>query len=131
MSKVDNFEAFMKPVVSKEKEVEISDRFKDKNGKVQKVRLKGLSTEEVQQIVRDSGREGEDDLMLTRRLIVACMVYPNLKDKTLCDFYKAYEPQEVLMKIFSEPNEYTKLASEVTKLLGVKTDKQLRQEAKN
>ena len=131
MVKVDNFEAFMKPVVAKEREVEISDRFKDKNGKVQKVKLKGLPTEDIQRIVRESNRQNEDDVTLTNRLVVECMVYPNLKDKTLCDYYKVYEPQEVLMKVFSAPDEYTKLTKEVTKLLGIKSDRQLRQEAKN
>lgn len=131
MAKVDNFEAFMKPVVSKEKELVISERFKDKSGKVQKVKIKGLSTDEVQKIVKESGRLGEDDYQLTKRLVVECLVSPDLRNKALCDYYKVYEPDEVLMKIFSEPNEYTKLAQEVSNLLGIKNDKQLREEAKN
>lgn len=131
MAKIDNYEAFMKPVEANEKEVEISDRFKDNEGNVQKVKLKGLSTEEIQKIISDSSRLGEDDFTLTKRLVVACVVYPNLRDKSLCDYYKVYEPEEVLMKIFSKPAEYTKLAKEVTNMLGIKTDVQLRAEAKN
>lgn len=131
MAKIDNFEAFMKPVVSKEKEFVISERFKDKSGKIQKVKIKGLSTDEVQKIVKESGRLGEDDYQLTKRLVVECLVSPDLRNKALCDYYKVYEPDEVLMKIFSEPNEYTKLAQEVSNLLGIKNDKQLREEAKN
>ena len=130
-NKVDNFEAFMHPIVHNEIEIEISDRFKNKDGEIEKVRIKGLSTEEVQKIVNKSNRLNESDTQLTNRLIVACMVYPNLREKTLCDYYKVYEPEEVLTKIFDRVDEYTKLSLEVNKLLGIKTDKQLRDEAKN
>lgn len=131
MAKLDNFEAFMQPVVEETKEVVISERFKDKNGKVQKVVLKGLSSEETQRIIQDSSRRGDDDLALTRRMIVECMVSPNLKDKALCDYYKVYDPEDLVLKIFSQPSEYKKLAEEVTKLLKIKTDAQLREDAKN
>ena len=131
MAQIDNFEAFMKPPVSTEREIFVSDRFKDAKGQVQKVKIKGISSDEIQATVKESARLGEDDYQLTLRLITKCMTYPNLKDKTLCDYYKEYEPEKVFLKIFSQPKEYMAIANAVTKMLGIKNDKQLGAEAKN
>ena len=121
---MDNFEKFMHPPVSAEKEIKVSER-------LGKVKIKGMSTEKIQEIISLSEKLGESEMQLQNRLIAECITYPNLRDTKLCDYYKVYEPQELISKIFDDVSEYMILSNAVTKILGIKTPEQMREEVKN
>lgn len=120
--------AFLHPVSTvEEKEAVISDRFVDENGTPVPFRIRSMTQEEMDTLVKKStktvrvnGQQVEhfDGLDLNRRLIVAATVEPAFADKEMCDAYGVVDPLLVPVKMLL-PGEYKKLLSAITELNGI------------
>lgn len=120
--------AFLHPVSSvEEKEIEISTRFVDENGLPVPFRIRSMTQEEMDSLVKKStktetikGAQSEhfDALEFNRRLIVASTVEPNFAEKDLCDAYGVVSPLLVPVKMLL-PGEYKKLLAAISELNGI------------
>ena len=139
---MSNLMAFLTPNTETTKKVIISDRFKDKEGKVVPFTIRSLSQEENEQIRRASTKpvmkngvaisEKLDSARFGKELMLACVVEPNFKAKELCDFFKTMDPLEVPGKML-KAGEYSKLVAAISELNGFADDEYeiLDEEAKN
>lgn len=119
--------AFLNPVITREeKEVIVSKRFQDEKGDPVPFRIRALTQEENDAIVRqatsrfkENGQTVErmDNVDFTRRLAVAATVEPDFRSKELCDAYGVMDPLLVPGKMLLS-GEYTKLISAITALSG-------------
>jgi hypothetical protein len=57
-----------------------------------------------------------------RRVIVEALVYPDLHDKELMDYYECYDFTEMPLKVFPNPKEYEEVANMVLSVLGILDD---------
>lgn len=71
-----------------------------------------------------------DRSLYTRRLILACVKEPDLKDKEICDYYGVIDPLEVAGKMLSV-GEYGILVDAIMELNGVNDAQEKLEEAKN
>jgi hypothetical protein len=136
-----NLQAFMLPPVEEEqKEVMISDRFKE-GDKVIPFKIKVISQETNEGLRKKASRPIRqnntvvgvdfDTDLYGKLLLQACVVYPNFKDAELCDFYKTKDPLEVPGRMLTA-GEYNKLIKEINILNGFLDDPNiLEDEAKN
>lgn len=134
--------AFLNPVQqTEEKDVVISDRFKDRDGKVVPFRIKALSQGEIEDITRRSRKvkivkgqqiESVDPVEVTNRIAVAATVNPPFASKELCDNYGVLDPLMVPGKML-RPGEFNRLIDEISALSGYNEDTtlQLENEIKN
>lgn len=133
-------DAFLHPVeLKQEKEVVISKRFLDSDGKPVPFKIRTISQEENEALSKRSvhikkidGRQFEalDDLEYTRRLIVACTVYPDFTNSELCQAYGVMDPLMVPGKMLIS-GEYKRLLQEIMKFNGFTSAVDLEEEAKN
>lgn len=133
-------DAFLHPVeLKQEKEVVISKRFQDSEGKLVPFKIRTISQEENEALSKRSvrikkidGRQFEalDDLEYTRRLIVACTVYPDFTNSELCQAYGVMDPLMVPGKMLIS-GEYKRLLQEIMKFNGFTSAVDLEEEAKN
>ena len=109
-----------------EKEIILSDRFKDENGNIQAFKIRSLTQEENDEITRKSykivksrngNQETFDAIEYNRRLVVAATVYPNFSDKEICDHFGTLDPLMVPGKML-KPGEYAMLLAEISDLSG-------------
>ena len=124
---MSGLEAFLHPIsLVEEKEVVISDRFRDENGSPIPFKIKSISQEENEAISRRcrkmrkvDGRKEEyfDGLEYNRRLIVACTVYPDFSDAQLCGAYGVMDPLLVPAKMLLG-GEYAALLNALLELCG-------------
>ena len=122
MSKIS---AFLHPVTTRvEKEVVVSDRFVDENGKPATFKIRALTQEEndtiasaATRVVEKNGQRVEylDSVDYVRRLVVAATVEPDLTSKELCDAYGVVSPKMVAVKMLLA-GEYNSLVAEITGL---------------
>ena len=112
--------------VSEEKEVIISDRFKDENGKIVPFKIRSLSQEEVENLAQKSRKirringkrmESVDDLELSRRIVVAGTVFPDFSNTELCNKYGTLDPLVVAVRMLKS-GEFKALASQISNLSG-------------
>ena len=68
--------------------------------------------------------------MYSRRLILACVVTPDLKDAELCEYYKCIDPLDVPGKMLSS-GEYGTLIDAINELNGFNDEGVVEDEAKN
>lgn len=132
--------AFLQPPVSgTTKEVIISDRFMDEDGKIMPFVIQAISQEEneslakksrIEKTVNDMPVDSLDNITYTKRLMLACVKEPDLRDAELCKYYGVVDPLEVLSKMLSI-GEYGALSEEVMKINGMKNKKEKMKEAKN
>lgn len=131
------------------------ESFKDENGKRIEMKVKLISNERIRKI-NESYRKrsiacdnngnpyisnGEvlfktehDSGKAYRHIIAEAIVEPDLGDKELMAFYNCYDKAEMVLKVFSEPGEYSYVFDTVMSALGIiKNDKddKLVKEAKN
>ena len=115
---MSNLAGFFKPLYTEEtREVVISDRFVDENGKPIPFKLKSLSQEQMRDIAKRSIREKivngkktqetDTDLFISRCLVTACL-QPDFKDEELCKNYGTIDPFELPQKMLLA-REYDKL----------------------
>lgn len=123
MSKIS---VFLHPAAAAEKEVVISDRFKDEKGNVVPFKIKAITQEENDLIskkatksYKENGQRYEylDSVDYCRRLVVASTVDPDFRDKELCEGYGVLDPLQVPGKMLFS-GEYAKLLQEIKALSG-------------
>lgn len=133
-------DAFLHPVeLKQEKEVVISKRFQDSEGKLVPFKIRTISQEENEALSKRSvrikkidGRQFEalDDLEYTRRLIVACTVYPDFTNSELCQAYGVMDPLMVPGKMLIS-GEYKRLLQAIMEFNDFTSAVDLEEEAKN
>ena len=129
--------AFLNPAnIQEEREVIISDRFKDDKGNPVAFKIRAMSQAENDENVklctkkRRVGSQTEeyfDNIEFSRRTIVEATVEPDFRAKELCDAYGVLDPLLVPGKML-RPGEYSRLMQEINELSGFAD---LEEEAKN
>ena len=138
---MDNLQAFLNPVSAEEvKEVVISKRFVDKDGKPVPFRIKTIMQEENERLTRKCRKvetirgqrvESLDNQKYNRALIVACTVEPDFRNADLCKAYGTVDPLDLPGKMLTV-GEANNLAREILDLNGFSDEaEQLEDEAKN
>lgn len=116
------------------------ESFKDENGNRLELEIRVLSSERIRKI-QDSYRKrsialdksgnpyisgGEvvfqtehDGNKALRHIMAEALVFPDLKDKELMDFYKCYDISEMPYKVFFKPEEYNYVFRTVMTALGI------------
>ena len=117
--------AFLKPVKTTiEKEVVISDRFVGDDGKPVPFKVRAISQEENDALVRaatktrnEGGQRVErlDSVEYAQRLIVAATVSPEFRAKDICEAYGVVSPLMVPGKMLLS-GEYNRLMKAITEL---------------
>lgn len=116
------------------------ESFKDENGNVLQFEIKKLSFEEIDHITEGYKKRrmatdkkgnplvvgGEvvwktenDTKRSTRHLIAEALVYPDLKDKKLMEYYGCKDITEMPLKVFPNADEYTHVVKIVMAALGL------------
>lgn len=138
---MDNLEAFM--IEEKEELVEYvaSTKFKDKEGKAIPWKIKSITADENQRIRKDcyfnvpmNGKRGRytKDFNSQKYLVLLateCVVYPDLQNAKLQDFYKVKSVEELLGKLLL-PGEYDDLMEKIQEINGYSLEDKV-EEAKN
>ena len=119
--------AFLHPVTaSEEKEVIISNRFQDENGRPVPFKIRALTQEENDAFVKQSTRrvkvdgqmvEQFDSVGFARRMVVAATVEPDFQAKELCEAYGVLDPLLAPGKMLLS-GEYKKLLAAINDLSG-------------
>lgn len=63
-----------------------------------------------------------DNNKALQRIIVEALVYPDLKNKELMDYFDCYEFAEMPIKVFPNPKEYDQVTNIVFSALGILND---------
>lgn len=132
--------AFLQPpVAGKTKGVVISNRFQDEEGNVVPFVIQAISQEENERLSKISMVEKNvdgmptdmlDHVAYTKRLMLACVKEPDLRDSELCKYYGTLDPEEVLGKMLSI-GEYQELSSQIMIINGFHNKREKLNEAKN
>ncbi|WP_312428293.1 phage tail assembly chaperone [Lacrimispora sp.] len=132
--------AFLQPPVTNvTKKVIISDRFKDDEGKPVPFVIKTITQKENENLARMSRKvssvkgkpvESLDNILYTKRLILACVQEPDLSDQEVCRHYGTEDPLEVPSQMLSI-GEYGRLSEAIMELNGMKDPEEKLEEAKN
>ena len=131
---------FLQPSPMEEtKEVIISDRFKDENGKPLPFKLRKIDSETSESLMKRCRRKERvngqiitevDNAKYTKLLVLACVVSPNFKDSEMCDFYKVINPEDVPSRMLSI-GEFSRLSDEIMKFNDFDTPEDIENEVKN
>lgn len=121
-------------------EVIVSERFKGEDGKVLPFKIKVIDQDENDRLINSSTitrrqKNGQvtkelNSTMYSRRLILACVVTPDLRDAELCEYYKCIDPLDVPGKMLSS-GEYGTLIDAINELNGFNDEGVIEDEAKN
>lgn len=119
----------------KNREIFVSDRFKNENGEVEKWIISPVTEKENEDIKRYAGffeGNGKDNIeKYICRLCAKCVKYPNLNDVTLQESYGVFG-SEALLKTMLYAGEYACLVKEVREINGFdKKFDDIKKEAKN
>lgn len=119
--------AFLHPVVvQEEKEVVISKRFQDENGKPVPFKIRSVTQEENEKLRKAATRiskvngqrvETFEPGDYSARLVVLATLEPNFSAKEMCEAYGVLDPLLVPGKMLLG-GEYAKLATAINKLSG-------------
>lgn len=119
--------AFLNPVsAGEEKEVVISNRFVDEKGVVVPFKIRAITQEENDEIIKKSTRrvkengqtvERLDNVEFSRRMVVTATVEPDFTQKEMCEAYGVIDPTMVPGKMLLS-GEYAKLMKEISALSG-------------
>ena len=126
---MSNLSAFLHPVtVQEEKEIVISRRFLDEDGNPAKFKIRSITQDEADALLKQSTRtvkkrdgslertvDGQD---FNRRLIVAATLVPDFKSTELCDAYGVMDPLMVPGKMLFS-GEFSNLLREILDLSGL------------
>ena len=132
--------AFLNPEKPEQREVYISDRFKE-DGKVVPFIIRPITQEENKALLRQYTREVKTAEGLRRKLdsdrysdafVVAGTVEPDFRLKELCEAYGTADPLQVPGRMLLS-GEYLKLSEAIMELSGIgeKADEEELEEAKN
>lgn len=132
--------AFLQPpVTGVTKEVIISDRFKDDEGKPVPFVIKAISQKENEKLARMSRKtasvkgnlvESMDNLLYTKRLVLACVQEPDFSNQEMCKYYGTEDPLDVPSQMLSV-GEYNRLSNAILELNDMVDPKEKIEEAKN
>lgn len=129
--------AFLHPLAPEPKEIIISERFVDEDGKPVPFKIRPLTQEENDALVKRAKRtktvngmvqEYVDSSALSRSIVLAATVEPSFADKELCDAYGVVDPSLVPGKMLLS-GEYAKLVQAINDLSGFNSP--VEEEAKN
>ena len=117
--------------------------FKDENGNVLQFEVKALSQEQINKI-NDAYRKKsmatdkkgnpliasgqvvwkveQNDVKVTRHILVEALQYPDLKNKELMDYYGCVDVTDMPLKVFSKADEYSYMIRNVWKILGLSSE---------
>lgn len=131
---------FLQPSPMEEtKEVIISDRFKDENGKPLPFKLRKIDSETSEALMKRCRRKERvngqiitevDNAKYTKLLVLACVVSPNFKDAEMCDYYKVINPEDVPSRMLSI-GEFSRLSDEIMKFNDFDAPEEIEEEVKN
>lgn len=119
-----------------EKEIIVSKRFKDSNGNVVPMRIRAVTQEENDAISKrcwkndKTGKPQFDATDYNRRLVLAGTVFPDFKDKELCDSYGVLDPLMVPGKMLLA-GEYAALVEAISDISGFGKESEIFDAAKN
>lgn len=123
--------AFLHPVkVSLEKEIVISDRFQDEKGNPVAFKIRSITQEENENLLKKARRvrkvngqlqEYSDSTDYSRSMVVAATVEPDFSSKEMCEAYGVLDPNLVPGKMLLT-GEYTKLLQAIVELSGLGDD---------
>lgn len=133
--------AFLHPTVMQvEDEIVISKRFLDEQGAPVPFKVRSLTQEENDALIKCSthavkDRNGQlqerlNNIEYTQRLVVAATVEPDFSAKELCDAYGVLDPLKVPGKMLF-PGEYRALSEKIMELSGFDDPAAVEAEAKN
>ena len=131
---------FMRETAKKQEIVEVPgiESIKDENGQVVPFKIKMLTKKEIDDIydkyrtrtmlcdkkgkpVFNRGQAvfdiNTDSNRALRRIMVEALVYPDLHNKDLMEFFDCYDFSEMPLKVFPNPKEYDKVANIVLGIL--------------
>ena len=129
--------AFLHPMAPEAKEIIISERFLGEDGKPVPFKIRPLTQEENDALVKRAKRtrtvngmaqEYIDSSALSRSTVLAATVEPNFAEKELCDAYGVVDPSLVPGKMLLS-GEYAKLVQAINDLSGFNSP--VEEEAKN
>lgn len=133
---------FMREAAKKQEIVEVPgiESIKDENGQAVPFKIKMLTKKEIDDIydkyrtrtmlcdkkgkpVFNRGQAvfdvNTDSNRALRRIIVEALVYPDLHNKELMEFFDCYDFSEMPLKVFPNPKEYDQVANIVLSALGI------------
>lgn len=132
--------AFLQPVMAGvTKEVIVSSRFKDEEGKAVPFVIKAITQKENEKLARMSRKtvnvngtpvEKLDNLLYTKRLVLACVQEPDFSAQEMCNYYGTEDPLDVPSQMLSI-GEYNRLSEAILELNGMKDAEDKLEEAKN
>lgn len=136
---------FMREAAKKQEIVEVPgiDSIRDEKGQVIPFKIKILTKKEIDDIydkyrtrtlltdkkgkpIIDRGQAvfdtNTDSNRALRRIIVEALVYPDLHNKELMDFFECPDFTEMPLKVFPNPKEYDQVVNLVLSTLGILED---------
>jgi hypothetical protein len=132
--------AFLQPVMAGvTKEVIVSNRFKDEEGNAVPFVIKAITQKENEKLARMSRKtfnvngspvEKLDNLLYTKRLVLACVQEPDFSAQEMCNYYGTEDPLDVPSQMLSI-GEYNRLSEAILELNGMKDAEDKLEEAKN
>lgn len=132
--------AFLQPVMAGvTKEVIVSNRFKDEEGKAVPFVIKAITQKDNEKLARMSRKnvnvngspvEKLDNLLYTKRLVLACVQEPDFSNQEMCKYYGTEDPLDVPSQMLSI-GEYNRLSEAILELNGMKDAEDKLEEAKN
>lgn len=134
-----SLESFMLKDEVKEVEYVASNRFVDKEGKVEKWKLKTITADENDAIRKQCYKQVQvgkrmkqefDTVKYLELLADKCVVYPDLHNVELQDFYNEMDSIKLLKKHLLNPGEYDDLMQEIQEINGYSLEDAV-EEAKN
>ena len=134
---MSKFAAFMRrDLENLEREYVISDRFTDENGEPIKFKLRPMPTAMEKLLSKNcrkidkNGKVEFDTERYENEITVACVVYPDLKDAELQDFYGVQNEIDLLNTMLLL-GENRKLQEAIQDINGIKSLEEKIEEAKN
>lgn len=137
------FAAFMKKVEPEIVTIPGLSSFRDENGNILDLQMKALTTLEIEEIRKGyrtkkvacdkkgnplifGGQlvydEDFDSARATEHMIVETLVFPDLKDKDLMEFYGVVDSREMPRKVFSRMKDFEYISNMVLKVNGLSSD---------
>lgn len=138
MSKLNAFLHPVRPTVE-EKEVIISTRFQDENGKPVPFKIRSLTQAENEQLMKKAtkkkkinGQEVEyrDDMQYSREIVLAATLEPDFSNEEMCKTYGVLDPSLVPSKMLMT-GEYQRLVAAISDLSGLNDSEDVFESAKN
>lgn len=132
--------AFLHPEIPENKEIVISDRFKDEKGEVVPFTIRPVTEAESSAIRKKCTKTFKDRLgnvtkefdaaRYSTLFIIAGTVVPDFQATDLCEAYGVLDPEQVVGKMLLA-GEASKLSDALTDLSGLEDSTSLSAEAKN